>query len=88
MSALLVAAPAVVQKAPQINGKVEGNLQMLEAPSVNLNSGAEILGSLLVPGKPTVASNGQGSFDNVIEGEGNAAPSNYTVRINSGVTLQ
>ena len=78
---------ALVKNAPQINGRVEGSLQMLEGRSLNFNSGAEIIGDLFVPGKPQVRQNGQPDFGGVVVGDGNASPSNYSIMMNSGVTL-
>ena len=78
---------ALVKNAPQINGRVEGSLHVLEARSLNFNSGAEIIGDLFVPGKPQVRQNGQPDFGGVVAGDGNASPSNYSIMMNSGVTL-
>ena len=63
---------ALVIKAPQINGRVEGSIQMLEGRSINLNSGVNIIGDLFVSGNPQVNINGQPDFEGVVAGAGNA----------------
>lgn len=42
----------------QLNGKVEGDIQVLTASSFNLNSGSQIIGDLYVLGSPDIRKNG------------------------------
>jgi len=78
--------PAVlVEHAPQINGIVEGDLQINTGESVYLNSGGEIHGSLMVPGTPIVH-NSIGELP-VSYGSGSEEPTSYSIYLNNGFVL-
>ena len=78
---------AIIRHAPTLNGRLEGSLQMLLGESLTLNGGAVVTGKLLVPGTPTVRTNGNPTFGGVIVGTGSTQPSNYTVTLNGNATL-
>lgn len=78
---------ALVRRTPTLNGKVEGSIQVMTAESVTLNGNAEILGDLLVPGRPTVRLNGKPVYGGTLEGDGAANPTNHTVTLNGGSKL-
>jgi hypothetical protein len=82
------AAPALVRRAPEIDGTVEGSIWQLLAESVELNGGAAIAGDLLVPGTPAVRLNGRPSYGGTVEGNGQAAPANYAVTLNGHAALR
>ncbi|HNJ40512.1 MAG TPA: Ig domain-containing protein [Acidobacteriota bacterium] len=77
----------VTRRAPQINGRVEGSVQMLTGENITLNGGSTITGDLLVPGTPTVRRNGNPNLGGVISGNGNPQPTNYQVTLNGNATL-
>jgi hypothetical protein len=78
----------VVRHAPSLNGgTIQGSLQQLNGENVTINSGFTMTGDLLVPGTPTVVSNGQPHFAGIIQGSGNASPSGYQVTLNSGCSF-
>ena len=78
---------AIIRHAPTLNGRLEGSLQMLLGESLTLNGGAVVTGKLLVPGTPTVRTNGNPTFGGVIVGTGSTQPSSYTVTLNGNATL-
>lgn len=55
---------AMVRHAPSLSGSalVEGSVQQLLGESVTFNSGFTLTGDLLIPGTPTVVSNGAPTF--------------------------
>ncbi len=75
-------ASVLVQHAPSISGRIEGDIQFNEGGSLNLNSGAEIIGSLSAPGSPSVRVNGNGYVGEILEGIGNPSPSDYKIHVN------
>lgn len=85
---LRVTTTAVVRHAPSLVGRVDGSLQVLLPESMTLHGGVVISGDVLVPGSPTVRINGQPSYGGTLDGDGDAAPSNYTIMLNGGVTLR
>lgn len=87
-SVSIVAEPtALVRHAPQLNGNIDGSLQMFLGESVTMNGNSRISGGLYVPGTPTVRLNGGPSLGASVEALGSAAPSAYTVTLNGGVSL-
>ncbi|GAB5562177.1 MAG: hypothetical protein SynsKO_38240 [Synoicihabitans sp.] len=84
---LAQAGTALVERAPSINGQVEGSIQQMSSQTVRLNGGATITNELLVPGTPNVRQNGRPQFGGIIEGQGAAFPSNYQVTLNGNSTL-
>jgi hypothetical protein len=76
--------------APTINGqaRVEGSVQMLLGENVTLNGGATLTQDLLVPGTPTVTTNGNVTWRGVQSGAGATTPADYTVRLNGGAALR
>jgi endo-1,4-beta-xylanase len=85
---LVVSAAAVVRRAPTLNGRVAGSLQVLTGEGIVLNGGAHVSGDLLVPGTPTVRLNGSPAYGGTLDGAGSAAPAGYTVTLNGGATLR
>ncbi len=85
---LRVGTTALVRHAPTINGRVEGSVETLLPESFTLNGGAVITSDLLVPGSPTVRLNGSPTYGGTLDGDGDAAPSNYTITLNGGARLR
>ena len=54
----LVITTRLVRRAPTINGRVNGSLQVLTGETTVLNGSASVAGDLLVPGTPSVQSTG------------------------------
>ncbi|MEJ7712740.1 MAG: hypothetical protein WKF84_23550 [Pyrinomonadaceae bacterium] len=79
---------AVVRHGISINnGRIEGSVQQLTGEATTLNSGAVIIGDLLVPGTPTLRQNGSPNFGGIIQGAGNTQPSGYMVTLNGDSQL-
>jgi endo-1,4-beta-xylanase len=85
---LVIATNALVRHAPSINGRVDGSVQVLEAESMALNSGASVSGDVLVRGTPTVRLNGQPTYGGTIDGTGSSSPSTHVVTLNGGASLR
>ena len=85
---LVVVSPVVVRRAPSLNGRVEGSLQVLTGESIVLNSGAQVSGDLLVPGTPAVHLNGMPSYGGTLDAGGSASPAGFAVTLNGGVALR
>ena len=80
----------VVRHAPNFssNARVTGSIRQLLPEYDTLNTGVVINGDLLVPGSPSVQTNGSGiTFGGVVTGTGSASPSNYSVSLNDNTTL-
>ena len=87
-ASLSIAPIALVRHAPALNsGVVEGSIQQMLAENVTLNGSASVSDDLLVPGTPNVILNGAPNYGGTLDGNGNVAPSNYRVTLNSGTTL-
>lgn len=84
---LTVTITALVRHAPTLNGILDGSLQLLSGESVTLNSNAAVSGDLLVPGTPTVRVNGTPVYAGTQDASGAAAPSQYSVTLNSRAVL-
>lgn len=78
---------AIVRHGFTLNGRIEGSVHQLSGETTTLNTGSAITGDLLVPGTPTVLRNGSPIFGGVVQGSGNAQPSNYQVTLNGSVQL-
>ncbi len=74
----------LVRHAPNLNGqsRILGSIQQILPESLNFNGGVSVTGKFYLPGTPTVKFNGNANSTNVVDGAGNANPSNYTVTIN------
>jgi PKD repeat protein len=80
---------AVVRRILNLNsGRIEGSVQQLDGENLSLDGSSVITQDLLVPGTPTVQTNGNPSFGGVVEGTGSAQPSNYTVAIKGNASLR
>ena len=80
----------VVRHAPNFssNARVTGSIRQLLPEYDTLNTGVVINGDLLVPGSPSVQTNGSGiTFGGIVTGTGSASPSNYSVSLNDNTTL-
>ena len=84
---LSIAATALVNHAPVVNGVVDGSVEQMQAENVTLNSKAVISGDLLVPGTPNLVLNGSPTFGGTVDGSGSATPSGFTVTLNGAATL-
>jgi hypothetical protein len=79
---------ALVRRAPTLNGKVEGSVQVMTAENVTLNGSAAITGDLLLPGTPTVQLNGTPTYGGTRDGDGAATPASHRVTLNGGSSLR
>jgi hypothetical protein len=72
---------ALVRKGLTLNaGRIEGAVWQLNPEAVQLNGNATITSDLLVPGTPNIVRNGnQTDLDGILDGGGNANPTNYTI---------
>lgn len=92
LASLLVDVPLPAQEAqvrhgPAINAKVEGSVQVMTAEDVTLNGGAQITGSLFLPGTPSVRLNGNPVYGGTLDGTGSAAPTNHRITLNGNAKL-
>jgi autotransporter-associated beta strand protein len=86
---LLIAAVSLVNHAPNLNSaRVEGSLQLMRGESLALNGSTSVSGDLLVPGTPSVVVNGSPSYVGTVDDGGSTSPSNYSVTLNSNVSLE
>jgi hypothetical protein len=85
---LSIAAVALVNRAPTFNsGILEGSIRQMLGESVALNGSTTISGDLFAPGLPNVSLNGSPNYGGTLDGSGATTPTNYTVTLNSNVTL-
>jgi rhamnogalacturonan endolyase len=85
---LSIAAVALVNHAPALNsGILEGSIRQMLGESVALNGSTTISGDLFAPGLPNVILNGSPNYGGTLDGSGATTPTNYTVTLNSNVTL-
>src|SRR5262249_24505019 len=77
---------AITRHGLTLNGRIQGSVRQLLGENVSLNS-VQLTGALLVPGTPNVVVNGTPTFGGTVQGTGSATPSNYTVSINTGMSL-
>jgi autotransporter-associated beta strand protein len=85
---LSIAAVALVNHAPTFNsGFLEGSIRQMLSESVALNGSTTITGDLFAPGIPNVILNGSPNYGGTLDGNGATTPTNYTVTLNSNVTL-
>ncbi len=82
---LEVGITARVRHLPNLNGGVDGSVQVLTPTAVALNSAAYISSDLLVPGTPTVVLNGGAILGNIVDGPGDEVPADSSVVLNSAV---
>ncbi|MEJ0089785.1 MAG: M36 family metallopeptidase [Limisphaerales bacterium] len=79
----------IVRHAPSLNGgTIQGSLQQLNGENMTINSGFTMTGDLLVPGVPTVVSNGRPVYSGTISGTGAASPTGYRVTFNGNTSLR
>lgn len=84
----VITTTALVRYVPTINGDLDGSLQLLHADSFAVNGSGSVASDLLVPGTPTVRTNGNALFAGVVDATGAAAPTNYTVTLNGGAVVR
>jgi MBG domain/Putative Ig domain len=85
---LAIGVTALVRRAPAINGRIDGSMQVLSGEGVTLNGNARITGDLLVPGMPVVKINGDPAFGGVLDGPGDVTPNDYRVTLNNEALLR
>jgi hypothetical protein len=68
------------------NSRIEGSVQELLGENLSLNGGATITGDLLVPGAPTIRTDGYPTLNGIIAGSGSSLPNTYTITLNGGVS--
>lgn len=81
------AGTALVRRAPAVNGRVEGSVQVMTGENIVLNGNAVVTGDLLVPGTPAVELSGNPSYGGTQDGAGSAAPSGYSVTLSGRASL-
>lgn len=79
---LEITITALVRHAPNLNGNLDGSLQLLSGESFALNGNSYVAGDLLVPGTPATRLNGHPSLLGTRDETGAVTPSNYTVTLN------
>lgn len=79
---LTITITAIVRHAPNLNGNLDGSLQVLLPESFALNGNSYVAGDLLVPGTPNLQLNGSPTLLGTQDGGGAATPTNYTVTLN------
>lgn len=73
----------VTRKPPKLNrGRVDGSIRILSGESFQVNGTATVNGDLYVPGNPEIQTASNASYQTILPGKGNPAPSSYTVRLN------
>ncbi len=85
---LTITTTALVRHAPDLNGAIDGSLQILTAENIALTGNAWVSGDILVPGMPTVRLNGHPTFVGTQDGTGSATPSNYQVTLNGNALVR
>ncbi|MDP2137917.1 MAG: Ig-like domain-containing protein, partial [Candidatus Didemnitutus sp.] len=79
---------ALVRQAPDVQGKIEGSVQVMEPDDVTLSGGAKITGDLLVPGTPSVRLSGNPTYAGTLDGTGAPMPTKHRVTLNGSVELR
>ncbi|HEY9432742.1 MAG TPA: hypothetical protein VI260_14855, partial [Blastocatellia bacterium] len=69
------------------SGVLEGSIRQMLGESVALNGSTTITGDLFAPGIPNVILNGSPNYGGTLDGSGATTPTNYTVTLNSNVSL-
>lgn len=85
---LMIGTTALVRHAPNLNGGVDGSVQVLLPESVTLNGNAWISGDLLLPGTPALQLNGRPTYAGIKDGSGAAAPTTHSVTLNGNALLR
>ena len=81
------ASPVIVKQAPQLSGRLDGDIQVLSESSFNLNNNSKINGNILVVGSPTIQQNGNPTFLGEITGSGQSGSVDYTIQLNNGAKV-
>ncbi len=84
----LAAQVALIRQAPEVNGRVEGAIQVMTPATIRLTGNAQVTGDLLVPGSPKVKLKGHPSYGGTLDGTGSAAPSNYHITLKGHAALR
>lgn len=82
MGQLEITITALVRHAPNLNGNLEGSLQLLSGEDFALNGNSLVSGDLLVPGTPTVRLNGHPTLLGTRDEAGASTPTNYFATLN------
>jgi rhamnogalacturonan endolyase len=85
---LVITTTALVRHAPNLNGDLDGSLQLLSGESFSVNGSSFVSGDLLVPGTPTVQLNGNPTFGGTQDAAGAVTPTNYTVVLNGNAAVR
>jgi hypothetical protein len=85
---LAVGVTALVRHALTLDGDIDGSVQVTLPENETLNGSAMISGDLLLPGTPTVRTNGHPTYGSTVDYAGNASPSNYSVTLNGQAVLR
>ncbi len=87
-SQMVIGITALVNRAPQLNGALDGSIQVLTPEGFALNGSSVISGDLLVPGTPPVQLNGHPTLVGIKDAGGLADPTNYTVTLNGSAVVR
>ncbi len=85
---LRITITALVRHAPDLNGGLDGSVQVLLPENTTLNGGAIVSGDVLIPGTPQLQLNGHPVYGGTIDGPGSAAPSTHKVTLNGNTVLR
>lgn len=78
---LTIRTTALVRRAPNLLGSLEGSVQVLLPENVTVGGMATLTGDLLVPGTPTVSLADSALLVATLDGPGDAAPSGHAVAL-------
>jgi RHS repeat-associated protein len=78
---------ALIRKAPQVSGTVEGSIHLMTGEQVVMDGGSTVTGTLLVPGTPSVHRNGRPDLGGIADGTGSSNPASYGVVLKGNCRL-
>ena len=85
---LAVGVTALIRHALTLDGDIDGSAQVTLPENETLNGSAMISGDLLLPGTPTVRTNGHPTYGSTVDYAGSVSPSNYSVTLNGQAVLR
>lgn len=85
---LTVSITALVRHVPQVDGGIDGSIQITGSDGTTLNGNAWVSGDILVPGTPNVVPNGHPTVAGTIDAGGAVDPSGYTITLNGAAVVR
>jgi rhamnogalacturonan endolyase len=85
---LVITITALARHAPNLNGDVDGSIQLLLPEDFTLGGNNFISGDLLVPGTPAVNVNGAAFIAGIKDAAGEVEPTDYAVTLNGNAVLR